>query len=142
MKTSERIFHSLLFEILALVFMTCLAMLVSDKPLTSLGGLAIAMSLIAMSLNYGYNLGFDRIYGEDRINRTFKLRIWHSVGFEFFMILLTLPVVMWVLEVGFIQALILDIGAVLFFLVYTLVFNYAYDYARIWIMKPKASAAT
>lgn len=130
MNTKERIFHSLLFEVTALITITTLALLFTDKDILSISGLGLFMSLLAMVWNYFYNIIFDRFFGADRASRTFKTRVIHSIGFEVGLLAGTIPAIMWVLNLGFITALMLDLGAVAFFLVFTIVFNYAYDAIR------------
>lgn len=58
------------------------------------------MSLIAMAWNYVYNYGYDKIFGADRTKRTKKTRVLHGLGL------------------------------VVFFVVYVIGFNWAYDSAR------------
>ncbi|PKG56990.1 hypothetical protein CXF83_18935 [Shewanella sp. Choline-02u-19] len=130
MNTKERIFHSILFEAIALVFVITAASIFTDAGVTSVTGLAIGLSLIAMCWNYVYNLGFDRIFGNNRIERTFKMRIGHGLGFELGMIVVTLPLMMWVLQLDFWTVFIMDIGVVIFFLVYAIVYNWCYDLLR------------
>lgn len=40
------------------------------------------------------------------------------------------PIIMWVMELGFWQVLIMDIGAVMLFLFYAILFNWLYDIIR------------
>lgn len=130
MSTRERIFHMVLFELVVLILMTTLAVLFTGKNPVHLTGLAITLSLIAMAWNYIYNVGFDRVYGSNRIERGLWLRVLHGVGFEAGFIFVTVPTIMWALDMGFVEALILDIGAIVFFLVYTMAFNWIYDQVR------------
>ncbi|MEH6346985.1 MAG: PACE efflux transporter [Bermanella sp.] len=130
MSTIERLFQSVLFEILALAILTLLAILVTGGEATTMTGLAIALALIAMGWNYIFNLIFDKKYGHDRLGRTFKMRIAHGICFELGMLIVSLPVIMWALNLGVWAALVLDIGVVVFFLVYAIAFNWAYDVIR------------
>ncbi|WP_370981164.1 PACE efflux transporter [Agaribacterium sp. ZY112] len=127
MGVKERILHMLLFEAIALVLLTALAMLIAKGSVLSMSALAICLSLIAMTWNYAFNLGFDRVYGHDRYQRGLKIRVWHGVLFELGMVVLSFPVIMWWLKLGFWAVLLLDIGAVAFFLVYSVVYNWLYD---------------
>lgn len=130
MNTKERIFHSVLFEAIALIFVITAATVFTDAGAKSATGLAVGLSLIAMCWNYIYNLGFDRIFGQNRIERTFKMRIGHGLGFELGMIFATLPLMMWVLKLDFWTVFVMDIGVVIFFLIYAIVYNWAYDLIR------------
>lgn len=126
----ERVVHMLMFEVIAFLILAPLSVLVTGKSFFLMSSLAIALSLIAMSWNYFYNYWFDFIFGHDRINRKLLLRIAHGCGFEFGMIIFSFPVIMWITKFDFWQVLILDIGAVLFFLIYSIIYNWIYDITR------------
>lgn len=131
MGTKERIFHMVLFEIIGLILLTLFAMLLTDGGLLTLGALAITLSLIAMIWNYIYNIWFDRWFGYDRSQRTLRTRLLHGGGFELGMIVFSFPVIMWTLKMDFWTVLWMDLGAVVFFLIYAIVFNWAYDQIRV-----------
>ncbi|MBB1272103.1 MULTISPECIES: PACE efflux transporter [Psychromonas] len=130
MKTKERILHSILFEAIALFFVITAALVFTDTGIASVTGLAIGLSVLAMVWNYIYNLVFDQLFGQNRIERSFQMRISHGIGFEFGMIIVTLPLMMWVLQLDFWTVFIMDIGVVVFFLVYAIIYNWCYDLAR------------
>jgi len=130
MSTKERIFHSLLFEVIALILLIPLGSLISNIDMKSMTGLAIGLSLTAMFWNYVYNLIFDKYFGGNRIVRSLIMRIGHAIGFEFGLLIVTLPAIMWVLNIGFINALILDMGMLIFFIVFAMMFNWCYDLAK------------
>ena len=127
MKAKERIFHAALFEVIALILLISLATLLPGQDTSTMTGLAIGLSVIAMVWNYIYNLIFDRIFQGERIKRSFKLRIAHGLGFEVGMIAASFPLIMWVTKMGFWTVLALDLGAVVFFILYAIAYNWAYD---------------
>lgn len=127
MTIKERIFHAIIFEFIAILFLVGLATFVSEKSLPNLTGLAIFISTIAMVWNYIFNLLFDRFSTGERIKRSTKVRIVHSLAFELGLLIFTVPLIMWVLDVSLIKALIMDFGAVIFFVLYTYLFNLFYD---------------
>lgn len=127
MKTKERILHALIFEAIALTLLIILATLLPGQDALAMTGLAVTLSLIAMAWNYVYNLFFDRFFTGDRLKRTFKLRLAHGLGFEAGMIIASFPVIMWVTKMSFWTVLVLDFGAVIFFIIYAIAFNWAYD---------------
>ncbi|MGB1239146.1 MAG: PACE efflux transporter [Pseudomonadales bacterium] len=130
MKTKERILHSVLFECLALLILILFAKLYLQRDLAFITGLSILLSVIAMLWNYVYNIIFDRYAGSERITRTLTLRIMHGVLFEMGLLASTLPILMLMLDIGFWQALKLDIALAIFFLVYAVIFNWVYDLTR------------
>ncbi|MBL4739650.1 MAG: PACE efflux transporter [Sneathiella sp.] len=130
MQTKERIFHMVLFEVIALSLLALLAVLFTGNDPLSMTGLAVSLSLIAMAWNFIYNIGFDHFAGADRIGRSLAKRIGHGAGFELGMIIFSFPVMMWMLKLDFWSVLMLDIGAVVFFFLYAIAFNWAYDVIR------------
>ncbi len=139
MSLKERIFHSLLFEAIALVLLTLLAVMVTGNDIAKMSGLAIALSMIAMVWNFAFNILFDKLYGEDRISRTLGQRIQHGFGFEFGMLVFSFPVIMWVLQLDLITVFLMDVGAMIFFLLYAIVFNWIYDITRARYVATKTS---
>ncbi len=130
MSHKERILHMMLFEVFALIMMAGLATYITGNGAGEMAGLALAMSLIAMAWNYVYNYGYDKTFGADRTKRTKKTRVLHGLGFELGLMTVTLPVLMWVLKLDFLTVLIMDIGLVIFFVLYAIGFNWAYDSVR------------
>jgi len=126
MSFKERIFHSVLFEIIALLFFMVAASFVTKADTKSVAGLAIGLSMIAMTWNYIYNIVFDRVFGENRASRGLKIRIGHGLGFELGLVFVSFPLMMWVLQLDFLTVLIMDAGVVIFFLVYAIVYNWFY----------------
>ncbi|MDK9759297.1 hypothetical protein KIV40_29165, partial [Vibrio sp. D173a] len=55
-------------------------------------------------------------------------------GFELGLMTVTLPVLMWVLKLDFLTVLIMDIGLVIFFVLYAIGFNWAYDSVRVMLV--------
>ncbi|WP_076541595.1 PACE efflux transporter [Shewanella sp. UCD-KL21] len=140
MNTKERIFHSVLFEAIALVFVIGAATFFTDVDPKSATGLGIGLSLIAMCWNYAYNLGFDHIFGHNRIKRTFKMRLGHGLGFELGLMFVTQPFMMWVLQLDFWTVFLMNISVVVFFLIYAIIYNWCYDLVRARIVFAHASA--
>ncbi|MEH6454426.1 MAG: PACE efflux transporter [Psychromonas sp.] len=130
MSTKERVFHSLIFEMVALLILVVASQLFTEHNPLEIGLLALTLSLIAMVWNYIYNLGFDKFFGENRISRGLLIRIGHGAGFELGLLIATIPLLMWVLKLDFWTVLILDLGLASFFLIYSIVFNWCYDNIR------------
>ncbi|MEZ8017383.1 PACE efflux transporter [Vibrio splendidus] len=136
MSHKERMLHMVLFELVALVLMAGLATYIVGGGAVKMAGLAVSLSLIAMGWNYVYNYGYDKIYGADR-----KTRILHGLGFELGLMLVSFPLLTWVLQLDFWTVLVMDIGIVIFFVLYAIAFNWAYDSVRDQLVaKGKVSA--
>lgn len=131
MKLKERIFQAVLFETLLIVLSTALLVWLTDHGIGETGLLLALISLIALVWNIVFNAVFDRFFTAPRHTRGFKIRSLHAVLFEGGLLLVTLPLMMWWLDIGFWQALVTDIGITVFVLLYTFVFHYVYDNCRV-----------
>jgi uncharacterized membrane protein len=126
----DRLRQLLLFEIIGLVLVAPLASWITGNGISAVGILVFAISLIAMVWNGGFNYLFDRIEltrGGHLSRRGWGMRVLHASLFELGLTLITLPLIVWMLKLSVIEALLLDVGFVVFYLVYALLFNRAYD---------------
>ena len=127
---SERLFHALLFEILAIVISAPLAAWLTGQPVFDMGVLSAAIATLAVLWNMLYNWLFDRLQQSMGFNRGVWIRTLHAFGFEFGLILAAIPLAAWWLRISLWQALLLDIGFVPFYLPYGFLFNLGYDKIR------------
>ncbi|QEA38918.1 PACE efflux transporter [Pistricoccus aurantiacus] len=121
----ERLVHSILFEIGGLVIVTPLATWLTGHGFGEMGILAFAVSTFAMIWNFVWNKLFDRWVPTRR--RTLVQRVAQTFGFELGILVITLPVVAWWLDIGLVEAFWLDLGFMLFFMFYALVYNTSFD---------------
>ncbi|WP_395274204.1 PACE efflux transporter [Enterobacter bugandensis] len=128
----ERIFHAVIFEVTANVIIALsLAWLMNVSVLQS-GSLSVISALTATVWNFVFNKFFDALQKKHQFQRTFLVRAIHAVGFETGLIISLIPVAMFMLNLTIAEAFFVEIGLVLFFLPYTMLFNWLYDYLR-WI---------
>ena len=127
---AERFFHALLFETIAVGLTSAALVWLMNKPLSEAGGLAIAISTIAMLWNMVFNAAFDRAQRRMGFQRTIGVRAIHAVLFEAGLTIAIVPLAAWALEISLMKALMLDIGVLIFFLFYAFVFNWCYDIVR------------
>lgn len=130
MSFKERLLHTLLFEGIALATFVPLATMLTGHETHLMLGVSVTMTVIAMLWNLVYNWGFDHMVGHDRLARGLRLRVLHSLLFEVGLLTVSLPLLMVILGIGFWAALLFDVAAVIYFLIYTVVFNWAYDHLR------------
>ncbi|HEX7382376.1 MAG TPA: chlorhexidine efflux transporter [Nevskiaceae bacterium] len=71
--------------------------------------------------------------------RSLSYRIGHALGFEAGMTIALAPLFMWLSHISVIRAALLNFGTSAFFLVYTLVYTWAFDRA-FWL--PSRARAT
>lgn len=127
---AEHIFHALAFEGLAIALSAPLLSWWLDKPLARIGALTLAVSTLAMLWNMAYGALFDRAQRRWGFERTVGIRALHALLFELGLIIVTVPLAAWWLSIGLVQAFVLDIALLLFFLPYTMAFNWTYDVAH------------
>lgn len=138
MTIKQRVFQAILFEIIALLLSYGLIKLFSQATAitphntqtndSAVWLMLLGISLIAMIWTFIYNLIFDKLFPGKKLSRPVWLRALHVIGFEGGLLCLTLPLVMWVLHIGFWQALLMDISLSLLILVYGFIFYWVYDW--------------
>ena len=123
----RRVLYVGLYEALAIAVVT-VAFVAGDRSLGSASGVAVGSSLIAVLWNLVFNAAFERWESRQRVRgRSRARRLAHAIGFEGGLALWLVPFMAWWLEVGLWQALLLDLGLLLFFLAYTFVFTWVFD---------------
>jgi uncharacterized membrane protein len=126
----DRLRYTALFELSLLIILAPIGAMVLEKQILEVGLLALVLSLKAMLFNLIYNWFFDQFdvrAGRIPTSRSFSRRILHAVGFEAGLVLTSLPIVVWWLELTIVQALLMDITVTSFIVFYTLLFTWGYD---------------
>ena len=132
---TERIIHAVSFEGLATLILAPTAAWLMQRSVVEMGGLSILLATLAMVWNLIYNAIFDRIWPVSRVVRTLKVRALHAIGFECGFITIGVTAVALLLGVSLMQAFMLEIGFMLFFLPYTMLFNWAWDTLRVRVLR-------
>ncbi|MCL1146379.1 PACE efflux transporter [Shewanella marinintestina] len=140
MSIIERVFHSVLFEVLAVTFSIIGLAIFTDFDVKSLSGMMIVVATIAMVWNFIFNWGFDRVITGDKEKRPLKVRIVHVTLFEVGLLFFTVPVMAYILNIGIVEALIMDIGVTVFITIYAFLYNLTYDHTRAFIIRSRATA--
>lgn len=99
------------------------------------GALALIVSVIAMIWNYLFNWLFDRLQKKYRFKKNLFVRVLHGVGFEVGLVGLSVPVISLIFRMSIVDAFLLELGMLLYFFPYTIVFNWLYDKLRMSIIK-------
>ena len=124
----RRVIYVTLYELIAIAVVTVALALFTDTGWGSSGGLAVGSSAIAVLWNLVFNHFFERWEARQPVRgRSAVRRVAHAIGFEGGLLLWLVPFIAWWLGVSLWQALLLDIGLLVFFLVYTFVFTWAFD---------------
>ena len=127
---TERIFQAIGFELLAIVICTPLLAWIMDKPMLDMGVVTVVIAALALAWNVIFNGLFDRLKVRLQLADNARTRILHALLFEGGLILVCVPLIAAWLNVSLLQAFILDIGVLLFFLPYTYVYHWGYDVVR------------
>lgn len=130
MSIKERVFHSALFEGLAVSLSILGLVTFTDHDIVSLSGTMIVISTMAMLWNFFFNYYFDRIITGPREKRSLSLRVIHIILFEAGLLFFTVPVMAFILHVNLWDAFIMDLGVTIFITIYAFSFNLIYDNVR------------
>ncbi|KTT10182.1 membrane protein [Pseudomonas oryzihabitans] len=125
--SGARVLHAVLFEGIAILLCAPTLAWLLEKPLVHLGLLTAAFSAVAMLWNLVFNLAFDHLQRRLGFTRGLSIRLLHAFCFEGGLVVMLVPLAAWWLSIGLWEALLLDLGLLLFFLPYTLAFNWLYD---------------
>ncbi|WOT04211.1 PACE efflux transporter [Shewanella youngdeokensis] len=142
MSIVERIFHSVLLEVLAVTFSVIGLAIFTDHKIEALSGTMIVIATIAMVWNYIYNWFFDQFAKGDKLSRSFGLRIMHVTLFEVGLLVITIPVMAYLLAVSLWQAFIMDIGVTIFITIYVFIYNLVYDHVRAYVIQRRSQSLT
>ena len=123
----RRVIYVVTYEFIAIVVVT-IALTLLGHAGESAGITAVASSLVALTWNFIWTSLFEMWEARQASQvRTVKRRIAHAIGFEGGLVVILVPVVAWVLGITLIEAFILDLGLLFFFLIYTFVFAWVFD---------------
>ncbi len=124
----RRLLQAVLYETLAVAFVAPVLVWMFGTSGASAIGLSLTMSAIALAWNYVYNTLFERWERRQSVQaRSWRRRLAHGVGFEGGLALFLVPVMAVWLGVAWWTAFLADLGFLLFFFVYTVVFTWAFD---------------
>ena len=127
--TLDRIRHAVGFEVLGLAIGIPLAVWLLEHDPMALGALGVGISVLATVWNMVFNWSWDRVQQRRRghTHKTPTERVFHALVFELGLLIMTLPVIAYVLNVSLWQAFIMDVGVVVYYVVFAYVYNWLYD---------------
>jgi uncharacterized membrane protein len=124
----RKVVQALLYELVGALFVSPVIAFAFDESMVYSSTLALLLSLVALSWNMLFNSLFE--YWEarqKRRTRTLGRRLLHSLGFEGGLALMLVPLMAWWLDISWLQALLADLGLLLFFFFYAFAFQWAFD---------------
>ena len=117
----RRIVFVTLYELIAIVATSAGLAAFSDSGLQRAGVAAVVWNVV-------FNTLFERWEARQSVRgRSLARRAAHAIGFEGGLVVTLVPFFAWWLDISLWQAFVLDLGLLLFFLVYTFVFNWTFD---------------
>jgi uncharacterized membrane protein len=124
----RRIVYVTLYEAIAIAGSTAGLAAMSGHPVGESSGLAVATSAVAVAWNLAFNHLFEAWERHQTVKgRSVLRRICHAIGFEGGLIVALVPLIAWWFGISLWQALVMDVALMVFFLVYTFVFNWGFD---------------
>ena len=125
--SKRRIVHALSYEIILLVIIALALSFIFEMPLEVTGVLGIFMPVTSVIWNMVFNHYFEKFEAKHQLKRTVRVRILHAIGFEGGLMLATIPMVAYAMNMSLWQAIVLDFSLTLCILVYTFIFQWCYD---------------
>jgi uncharacterized membrane protein len=124
----RKVVYVTLYELIAIAVSSVLIAFAAGHSMGHAGVAAVAASAIAVVWNLVFNTLFERWESRQvERGRSIKRRVLHAIGFEGGLLVALVPLFAWWLNVSLWEAFVLDLGLLLFFLVYTFVFNWSFD---------------
>lgn len=124
----RKVVYVTLYELIAIVCSSAGLALLANSSVGHASVAAIAASAIAVVWNLVFNTLFERWESRQaKRGRSLARRVAHAIGFEGGLVFTLVPLFAWWLEISLWEAFVLDLGLIAFFLVYTFVFNLAFD---------------
>ncbi|PHQ24595.1 hypothetical protein CLH62_17040 [Marinobacter guineae] len=127
--TKDRIRQAVSFELIGIFLSVPLAALAFSFDLGKTGILGVVGATLATLWNYVFNLLFD--HGLKKLNgsthKSLTIRFLHAISFELGLMMAFLPIIAWWMDISLLEALIVDLAFIAFYLVYAFVFTWCYD---------------
>lgn len=124
----RRALQVVIFEAIAITAITVGAVILTNENVLSSATYAVSTSVIAIIWNYVFNTLYE--FWESRQHkkgRTILRRIIHALLFELGLVIILVPLMAWWFHIALVTAFIAEIGLLVFFLVYSITFNWCFD---------------
>jgi uncharacterized membrane protein len=123
----RRVAYAVVFEALAIVF-TTLILAALGNPAGSSAVVGVVSSVVALLWNMLFNTMFE--WWERRSGHTgrpFWVRLVHTFLFEAGLVVVLVPAVALILQVGLWEAFLYELALIIFFLIYNAVYAWCFD---------------
>lgn len=124
----RRVVYVTIYELIAIAVATLGLAQYSGQGVGHAGVMAVVSSAIAVAWNFLFNALFERWEARQAVRgRSLRRRLAHAVGFEGGLVFTLVPLFAWWFGISLWQALLMDLGLIVFFLCYTFTFNWGFD---------------
>lgn len=127
----ERALQTLAYEAGGLLAVSPLWSIAAGVTAIESATLLICLSIAVMSWMAIYNTAFDildaRFAGRVASDRPHRWRVLHAAGLEVTSVLATWPLIAWLADLGWLEALAADLGLTLAYVVYGYLFHLGFD---------------
>lgn len=124
----RRVVYVGLYELVAILLSALLLEWLTGAGAAHSVAIAVAASAVAIVWNLIFNYGFEQWEKRrQQQGRSLAIRLLHALGFEGGLVIFLVPIIAFILDLSLLDALLTDLGLLAFFLVYTFVFNWAFD---------------
>lgn len=124
----RRVVHATLYEMIAISVSTAGLAFLSGQTVEHSSVIAVAASIIAIVWNLLFNRMFELWEVRQKVRgRSILRRVSHALGFEGGLVITLVPLMAWWFDMTLRQALVMNLGMIVFFLFYTFVFNWIFD---------------
>lgn len=136
----RRIIYVSLYEAIAIAVSSLIFIAIGQKASDS-GIMAVAASVIAICWNLSFNHLFEKWEACQTVKgRSVLRRVVHAIGFEGGIAAMLIPLMAWWFSITLWEAAVMEAGLLVFFMVYTFAFNWAFD--RLFGLPASAQALT
>ena len=116
-----------LYELIAIAI-SSLIFMAMGQALGSSSVMAVAASTIAICWNLVFNWLFEKWEAtQTQKGRSVLRRVVHAIGFEGGIAAMLIPLMAWWFNISLWESAVLEAGILVFFMVYTFVFNWCFD---------------
>ena len=124
----RKIVYVALYEAIAIACTTAGLAGLTHHDTAQAGIAAVLASATAIAWNVAYNALFEAWEARQTTRgRSLLRRVVHAAGFEGGLVLAIVPMFAWTLGTSLMDAFMLDIGLIVFFVLYSFAFNWAFD---------------
>ena len=130
----ERLFHAILFETTVVLLSVFALYFFTEESVSILFG---SMVLVSLTPCYGiiFNYFLDKVFTGPREKRGVIFRTLHAISFEGGLLIFHCADHCLLLKSGLDYSFMMDFSLTVMVTVYTFIFNWVYDYARLLFIK-------